>query len=332
MLPIKVHKMLFKYIPTTVRYIKYLCLGVMLTACAQVFPFNKSIPATSTVQPPSASLTATLTITQTSSPTPDLNLQFAVIGDYGLDGLAEADVATLVQSWNPDLIITTGDNNYPDGAQETIDANIGKYYHDFISPYTGSYGDGAEANRFFPVPGNHDWYTEGAKPYLDYFALPGNERYYDFVRGPVHFFALDSDEHEPDGFNLGSAQAAWLKQVLTDSNSTWNIVYMHYPPFSSGWHGSNPVVQWPFAAWGADAVLGGHDHLYERLQVDGIPYFINGAGGGGLYNFKDPIPESQFRYSANFGAMLVNAELTKISFEFYNRTGLEIDRITLTKP
>ncbi len=87
---------------------------------------------------------------------------------------------------------------------------------------------------FFPTLGNHDWYTNDAQPYLDYFTLPGNERYYDFVWGPVHFFALDSDEHEPDGVNAGSAQAAWLQQGLAASTSPWNIVYTHYPPYSSG--------------------------------------------------------------------------------------------------
>ncbi len=85
--------------------------------------------------------------------------------------------------------MTTGDNNYPDGAAATIDENIGQYYADFIYPYTGSYGTGAASNRFFPSLGNHDWYTTGAMPYLDYFALPGNERYYRFTRGPVEFFA-----------------------------------------------------------------------------------------------------------------------------------------------
>jgi hypothetical protein len=65
-------------------------------------------------------------------------------------------------------------------------------------------------NQFFPTLGNHDWYTPGAQPYLDYFHLPGNERYYDFVWGPVHFFAIDSDENEPDGVNQSSVQAKWL--------------------------------------------------------------------------------------------------------------------------
>src|SRR4051812_23828506 len=114
------------------------------------------------------------------------NIRFAAIGDFGWGGQAPADVARLVASWNSDFVITMGDNNYEEGAASTIDANIGQYYHNYIAPYNGSYGPGAETNRFFPSLGNHDWDTPNAKPYLDYFTLPGNERYYDFVEGPVH--------------------------------------------------------------------------------------------------------------------------------------------------
>src|ERR1041385_3886659 len=105
------------------------------------------------------------------------SIRFAVIGDYGFAGQPELDVSNLVKSWNPDFVITTGDNNYENGAASTIDQNIGQYYHEFISPYTGAYGSGDTVNRFFPSLGNHDWVTTGATPYLNYFTLPGNERY-----------------------------------------------------------------------------------------------------------------------------------------------------------
>jgi tartrate-resistant acid phosphatase type 5 len=267
-----------------------------------------------------------------SLPPEPLKTRFAVIGDYGMDNSAEADVAALIQGWQPDLVITTGDNNYPSGAADTIDANIGKYFSNYIFPYVGAYGPGADLNRFFPSFGNHDWYTSEAQPYLDYFTLPGNERYYDFTWGAVHFFAIDSDENEPDGINAGSVQAAWLEQGLATSSSAWNIVYMHYPPYSSGDHGSTDWMQWPFAAWGADAVLAGHDHLYERLLVDGIPFFTNGAGGAALYDFVVILPQSQYRYNADYGAMLVTASETELVFEFYNRVGELVDLYRVAKP
>ena len=96
-----------------------------------------------------------MTPTATLTPTPD-RVRFAVIGDYGLEGQPSADVSAMVDSWQPDLILTTGDNNYPAGDPATIDANIGQYYADYIYPYLGSYPreEGNEHNRFFPTLGN----------------------------------------------------------------------------------------------------------------------------------------------------------------------------------
>ena len=199
------------------------------------------------------------------------DVRFAVIGDYGDGSQAEADVAARVASWRPDFVITTGDNNYNVGASETITAHILNDYGSFIT-------DDPATTRFFPSLGNHDWYTADAQAYLTTFALPGNERYYEFVRGNVHFFAIDSDAHEPDGNDVNSAQAQWLRETMRASAAPYKVVYFHHPPYSSGVHGSDVGMQWPFAAWGASVVLAGHDHNYERLVVDGTPFFVNGAG------------------------------------------------------
>jgi len=259
-------------------------------------------------------------------------IRFAVIGDYGKAGQNAADVAEMVLSWEPDLIITTGDNNYNHGEASTIDENIGQYYHSYIYPYYGEYGEGADGeNRFFPSLGNHDWETDEAQAYFDYFTLPGNERYYEFVTGPVHFFALNGTYSEPDGINSQSVQAAWLREGLANSTAAWQIVYMHMPPYSSGRQGANPVMQWDYKAWGADAVISGHDHTYERIVIDGLPYFVNGTGGNGLYGFSTPVPGSEFRYNRNFGAMLVEATEDYMTFEFYSvyEGGTLIDSYTI---
>jgi len=129
--------------------------------------------------------------------------KFAVIGDYGDGSPTEVDVADMINTWNVDFIITVGDNYYgtEDGnygdSWDAIDEEIGQYYSDWIGNYQGTYGIGSTANKFFPVPGNHDWYhlknisEDGLSIYTDYFTLPGanfsnssqNERYYDFVWG-----------------------------------------------------------------------------------------------------------------------------------------------------
>ena len=259
--------------------------------------------------------------------------RLAVIGDFGMDNQAEADVAALVASWQPDAVITVGDNNYPDGAEATIDDNIGKHYHEFIYPYQGSHGAGATSNRFFPTLGNHDWRTAPGTPplpapYLDYFTLPGNERYYDVVVGPVHIFAVDSDPHEPDGIESTSVQADWLRGAIAGSTAPWRLVFMHHPPYSSSsTHGSTPELQWPYAAWGANAVLAGHDHTYERIERDGILYFVNGIGGAALYPIGTPVEGSQVRYNADYGAMLIEATSDLITYRQIDRTGAQIDYV-----
>lgn len=254
---------------------------------------------------------------------------FAVIGDYGLAGQNEADVANLVKSWNPDFIVTTGDNNYPDGAAWSIDQNIGQYYHDYIFPYNGKYGNGSPTKRFFPSLGNHDWGVNSGVPFFNYFGFRYQEGFYDFVQGPVHFFILNSNKEEPEGFTSTSSQAKWLKKALAASTSAFNIVVFHHPPYSSGRHGSNEYMRWPFKEWGADAVLNGHDHTYERLIVDGLPYFVNGIGGAELYNFEKILPESKVRFNQDFGAMRVEATSTTMKFQMFTRTGALIDEYVI---
>jgi tartrate-resistant acid phosphatase type 5 len=275
------------------------------------------------------SIIPTLTESPAVTPSPQMVVRFAVIGDYGSGNRNEEDVANLIKSWSPDFIITTGDNNYPSGQASTIDHRIGQFFHGYIYPYSGVYGEGAAQNRFFPTLGNHDWMAPGAQPYLDYFTLPGNERYYDFIWGPVQFFAVDSDSNEPDSVSRKGVQANWLKEQLAASSAIWKIVYMHQPPYSSGLHGSIDWARWPYKSWGANAVLGGHDHDYERLLIDGLPYFVNGLGGGDIYYFKNVLEGSKKRYVGDYGAMLVEVNSQAITFQFITRKGEVIDTYTL---
>ncbi|HSM56314.1 MAG TPA: metallophosphoesterase, partial [Candidatus Sulfomarinibacteraceae bacterium] len=259
---------------------------------------------------------------------------FAAIGDYGQAGDGAAAVATLVSSWEPEFIITLGDNNYPDGEAETIDENIGQYYADYIYPYLGEYPTTStlEINRFFPALGNHDYYNpDGAQPYLEYFTLPGNERYYDFTWGPVHLFALNSDFSEPDGVGANSAQAQWLQEALSESTASWKLVYFHVTPYSSSDRDSGAWMRWPFREWGASAVLAAHEHHYERLLVDGLPYFVNGLGGGAIYSIGEVHPDSQVQFTGTHGAMRIEASPETITLEFITRSGEVIDSHTLHK-
>jgi hypothetical protein len=273
------------------------------------------------------------------------SVTFAVIGDYGVDNGYELAVSNLVKSLDPDFIVSLGDNAY--GSGNSPDNAIGKYYSDYIGNYQGIYGDGSETNRFFPALGNHDWTDGGGiQAYLDFFTIPesssGNERYYDFVMGPVQFFICDADPREPDGESEDSVQAQWLQEGLENSVTPWQVVVVHEPPYSSGVvHGPHEDFQWPYEEWGADAVFSGDEHSYERLLKDDnndgvdLPYFVNGAGGAGLYPFSNsPDPDSAARYNANYGAMLVTASDDEITFEFWSIAGggTLIDSYTIEAP
>lgn len=267
-----------------------------------------------------------------SDPTEPM-VTFAVIGDYGIQNEDEGDVAGLVDSWSVDFVATLGDNSY----SRNLDANVGQYYHEYIHPYVGTYGAGSpDVNRFFPALGNHDWdfastiscnsTTDCSGEWFDYFDLPGNERYYELVWGPVHLFVVDSFEDEPDGTSVASAQSLWLQNALAVSTSPWRLVLFHHAPYTSGdINGSTESMRWPFEEWGATAVLAGHEHVYERLTIGDIPYFVNGLGGAATYSFGTPIPGSEVRYAGDFGAMRIRAGTTTITYEFLNRSGEVID-------
>lgn len=292
--------------------------------------------------------TETPTVTATDTTNPAEPTVFAVIGDYGTDDENERAVAELVASWDPDFIITTGDDYYARaGGRGTAryDESTGAYYGRWLSDIsttgrrqpTGM----AEVNAFFPSLGNHDYSDAMPSPetYLAYFTLPGrgfenssgNERYYDFVQGPIHFFALNSNPDEPHGLGADSKQARWLKRQLAESSSAWNVVYFHHPPYSSdASHGSTEFMRWPFGEWGADVVLAGHAHVYERVERDGVTYFVNGLGGAKRYGFGEPVGGSKLRFNDDWGAQKVTASEAGLRFEFYDIDGDLVDSSSLS--
>ncbi len=274
-------------------------------------------------------------------------IKFAVIGDYGTVSEGTKAVANLVNSWTPDFIITTGDNNYPSGEWETIDDNVGLLYSQYIFPYPGKYEQSlVKENRFWPCLGNHDFGKDGkARAYFKYFPALKNQYYYDFVKGPVHFFSLCSDKRCPDGISAASKQVNWLKERIQESKSPWKIVYYHHPTYSSRVL-TPPWKQWPsehleknkerkidlpFSDLGVSAVLSGHLHLYERFTINGIPFITNGLGGDIKYTLHDqhPDPESIVRFAEEDGALQITATDEELSFRFIATSEKIIDQFII---
>lgn len=261
------------------------------------------------------------------------SVTFAVIGDFGRSGDNELHVSEMVKSWNPDFIITTGDNNYPSGAPETLKENITDYYGDYIYNFDAVPDDQCNGiafqekqNRFFPCPGNHDTYTlSDLKPYLNYFTLPGNELNYKFFWGSVAFYSINST-----GKNL-SEQYDWLKSEISRSDKPFTIVYFHHSPYSTGDHGDEPAMQWDFLSMGVNAVITGHDHLYsriEKLDEPGLTYLVNGAGGKSLYSCgENPLDLSEFSVicqDKSFGAIRGRADNDRLILEFFTVDNQEV--------
>ena len=281
---------------------------------------------------------------ESSTPAEPTITVFAMIGDFGSHDGHAAAVAALVKSWHPAFIVTTGDDYYKQAGGKGADRyrrSVATYYAAWmkgVPKYHGRKVGTAKVNAFFPALGNHD-YTDARpspKTYLNYFTLPGagftsssgSERYYDFTKGPIHFFILDSNPQEPRGVFASSRQAQWLQRALASSTSSWNVVVDHHPPFSSDTaHGSTVYMQWPFAEWGADVVISGHAHVYERFMHDGIPYIVNGLGGGARHSFAPTAtPESAIQFDTTWGAQRVTETSSKLRFEFYDVSGQLIDQ------
>ncbi len=213
----------------------------------------------------------------------------AVAGDIASGGSGDEQTAALLDRIAPAVVLTTGDNAYPDGALSEFQAHY--------QPTWGRY-----RMRTRPSPGNHDYHTEGAAGYFAYFGSRAPGPYYSFDVGSWHLISLDSEI----SMDEGSAQYRWLQSDLASSDARCTIAYWHKPRFTAGKYDdftfTTPIWRLLYAAR-AEVVLNGHDHNYQRyglLTPDGAPApvrgireFVLGTGGVGLYDLSsDPRREA----------------------------------------
>lgn len=122
----------------------------------------------------------------------------------------------------------------------------------------------------------------------------------------------------------------WLSNRLAASPAPWKLVATHHAPYSSS--GSAAAARWPYAEWGADIVLAGHSHNYERIEQDGFVYIVNGVGGAPLLGIDSPMPGSRVHFDDRYGAMLAIANEQEITFEFYSTEDAVVrDRFSLQR-
>ncbi|MBY0261624.1 MAG: metallophosphoesterase [Phycisphaerales bacterium] len=280
--------------------------------------------------------------------------RFVAFGDYGVDNSNQASVASRMRQYNPEFMVTTGDNTYNTStAVSNYDNTQAKYYGPFMrvgnsaSAYFAQYS--ANAVNFYPTMGNHDIDIGGGAsasiPYfLNYFAgLPLNagqpKNYYTFSRGPIDFFCLSSDPREPDSNAAGGVQYQWFINAYNASiargTAKYRIVFFHHPPYTNpSTHGPDTTLQgWNLQnLTGLTAVLNGHNHNMQRLNINGVRFFVTGAGGNSLYSISSAASYNEFFNASNFGFLLVDASDAGITFRFVTDAGNVIDTYAVTNP
>jgi len=215
----------------------------------------------------------------------------------------------------PGTVFAAGDNAYPDGST-----------NDYKNCYAPTWGRFKARTK--PVPGNHDYLTAGAAGYFTYFGSAAGQSgsgYYSYDLGDWHVVALNSNI----AMNVGSPQEVWLKADLANSTKRCTVAYWHHPLFSSGNEGPHaevkPLYQDLYNA-GAELVVVGHDHDYERFAPQtpeggadpqhGIREIVAGTGGGGLFVVYPPVPNSEVLDNNTLGVLKLTLHAAGYTWKF----------------
>lgn len=244
------------------------------------------------------------------------------IGDCNSDG-DEATAALLDAI--PGTVFTTGDNAYPSGRER-----------DFTECYDPSWGRHRERTR--PAPGNHDFRTADGAAYFDYFGASAvnadGDPWYSYDLGGWHIIVLDSRCDTAEDCGPDSDQGRWLAADLAANDAACTMAIWHVPRFSSGFHGDDTDID-PF--WralydaGADVIVNGHDHDYERFAPQdpdgnedrerGIREFVVGTGGTALRPFEETAPNSELRAAVSQGVLRFILRDDRYDWEFIPTSG-----------
>ena len=247
------------------------------------------------------------------TPTPELQAGAEVLvgaGDIASCDYEGDEMTAQLLDGIAGTVFTTGDNAYSDGSPEE--------FEDCYEPTWGRHKD-----RTKPVPGSHDYHTPDAAGYFEYFDdIPA---YYAYDLGFWRIYALNSEiDISPEG-----EQVSWLQSELAENPRQCVLAYWHRPRWSSGnEHGRDPTVQ---SLWevlyeaGADVVVNGHEHNYERfmpMDADGEPnpsglrQFVVGTGGADPYGFDTPLPTSEVRDSSTNGVLRLTLRESGYDWQF----------------
>jgi 3',5'-cyclic AMP phosphodiesterase CpdA len=163
------------------------------------------------------------------------------------------------------------------------------------------------------------------------------ERYYTFappedaltrMTTRVEFFAVDST-------NLDAEQMRWLDERLGLSKADWKIVFLHHPLYTSGrYRNASRAHRWTLepllTRHRVDAVFSGHEHIYQRSELQkGIQYFVSGGAGSLRLGDGVPAPFVARTYDGDYHFMLIEIDDDELNFQAISRKGETIDAGTL---
>ena len=227
----------------------------------------------------------------------------------------DAHTAAQVSSLNPDAVLALGDLQYE-----------GASIQDLLAHYDKTWG--AFKAKTYPLRGNHEYVTPGAAGYVEYLG-PVSPSYWWANIGGWRLIAVDSwcQGQVPTGCAPEAPQTQWLATQLQRAHDDGRcaVVAMHHPFVSSGAHAADTAAAlWATAVeGGADLVVTGHDHIFERfapLGVDGFPaaggtpLFVSGLGGAQKTPFVHTVPGSEYRSNDVHGVLSI--EFTPSGFEW----------------
>jgi hypothetical protein len=261
----------------------------------------------------------------TATATPEAVTLIAAGDVASCDETGDSSTAALVEGLTG-TVAMLGDGVYPTGSDQT--------YAACYDPVWGAWRD-----RTRPALGNHDVAADGGAAYFRYFGetagTPG-EGWYSYELGAWHVVVLNSN---CDLVECGaeSAQVAWLTADLAESEATCTLAYWHHPRFSSGPHGDDPAVGafWDaLLADGAEVVLAGHEHQYERFapqaadgtaDPNGLRQITVGTGGKQLRPAVRVAPNSELIIDDAFGVLALTLRPDGYDWSFVQADGSEGD-------
>lgn len=310
-----------------------------------------------------------------------------VTGDMGDSSQAQRDVRD--RYWNhvrngrhTDAWVWLGDNVYSSGTDKEYQDKLFAVYPEILRSIVSR-----------PCPGNHDYGSIDVNqngPYYSNFTMPtnaeaggipsGKEGYYSYDYGNIHFVSLNSESLQWF-LTSTSEMCTWLKSDLAATQQPWKIIYWHQPAYTKGGHDSDDLFSRMYfmrtnivpilEQYGADLVLNGHSHSYERsyplhghhgnsgsfdftMQVHstsgkpadggayvkyttgpnankGVVYTV--CGNGGRIETDAPLnhPAMYFSQQGKAGFMTIDVNGMQLDAKYYDSEGTVWDEFTIVK-